>query len=83
MNKLSKKEREALVAGGALILDDEGDETFRGLTVAESNFILNVERGQCDDFDLAELRLYSQLRAKHCAARADSAALLVFYHRLG
>ena len=80
MLNLEKVEREVLVTCGALVTDDDGEETLQGLTVAEACFVLTVEHGSSCDFDPAERRLYSLLKARHVAARTLYVAALTDSH---
>lgn len=67
MLKLDDVRREALSASGALTMDGD-DEVFRGLTVSESNFILDIDSGRLGQ-GLAELMVYNQLIVRHETAK--------------
>lgn len=69
MLKLEEVERAALQSCKALTTTQEGCETLRGLTVAESEFILAVERDQKQNAGAAESSLYHRLRQLHAHAR--------------
>ena len=69
MLKLEEAERAALQSCKALTTTPEGRETLLGLTVAESEFILAVERDQKQNAGAAESALYHRLRQLHAHAR--------------
>lgn len=65
MLQLESLERKRLQALRALTIDEDGDETLLGLTVAESIFVLDFAAAGRDEFDTAELDLYIRLQARH------------------
>ena len=69
MLKLGDVERKLLQASDALTIDANGEETLRGLDVSEARFVLEMELSDRPCLDLAELRLYGQLRALHVVAK--------------
>jgi len=66
--------RAKLRASGSLVLDQDGDEVFAGLTLAESLFFWEWEKDPDDGHASAEAALYLELKHKHLVAR--SAGLL-------
>lgn len=62
-------ERELLLARNALSSDENGAEVLRGLTFAESSFVLAVDRSAVHNIGAAESFLYRQLRKRHLDAR--------------
>jgi len=66
--------RAKLRASGSLVLDQDGDEVFAGLSLAESLFFWEWEKDPDDGHASAEAALYLELKHKHLVAR--SAGLL-------
>jgi len=69
MLNLEEIERTALQSNKALSTTPEGYETLLGLTVAESEFLLAVEKDQKQNVGAAESPLYHRLRQLHANAR--------------
>lgn len=76
MLNISVHQRATLHESGALIRDNKGLEVLEGLTLAESNFVLNVEQKYIGDFSIEEITLYKKLRVIHLAARLKRAQYL-------
>lgn len=90
MLKIGTVERQLLNASGALTTDGLGKEILAGLTVAESEFVLNAE--SCGDEQLAPdaREMYLRLRIRHRQARMvlavkvlDSTTLRALPHKDG
>jgi hypothetical protein len=77
MLDLENNVRTKLVAGGALTINDEGNEVFAGLDVPESEFFLKWEKEAGDGYGTADASIYMKLKHKHLLAR--SSALLGDY----
>lgn len=71
MLNLNETLRDRLLATGALVVDEDGDEVLAGLTVAESKFFLFYEIDPRDGYASAETNLYFELRHKHLVARCE------------
>ena len=66
---IGKIEHDQLRARDALAIDEDGIEVLRGLTFAESRFVLAVDRTAGHNIGAAESFLYRQLRKRHLNAR--------------
>ena len=62
--------KKRLLSVGALATDCDGDEVLIGLTVAESNFILDLPQVHPSALGPAEIRLFLYLYRLHSAAFA-------------
>ncbi|MET0322630.1 MAG: hypothetical protein ABW069_18050 [Duganella sp.] len=71
MLNVSKKEREVLLASDAIDITQDGDEVLRGLTVAETQFLLAVAKSEEQNVGAAESHTYQQLRQRHAKAVAS------------
>jgi hypothetical protein len=69
--------RARLRASGALVVDQDGEEVYAGLTLAESQFFVRWEKDPGVGHASAEAVLYLDLKHKHLVAR--SAGLLGDY----
>jgi len=74
MLSLGAREREAMWKSGALAIGDAGVEVLRGLTLAESIFILDREGDAHCDTEPGELMKYNKLLVRHHAAKILHAA---------
>ena len=66
---IGKIKHELLWARNALAIDVDGIEVLRGLTFAESRFVLAIDGSAGHDIGAAESFLYRQLRKRHLNAR--------------
>lgn len=69
MLNLAALDREMLRESGALTTEKHGTETLLGLSIAESSFVIEVEKLDSNDICAAELDLYRQLKLRHFEAR--------------
>ena len=71
MLEISQPARKRLELSGALDVDDEGQEVFLGLTLAESRFLLICIQQPSHKLDPGEDFLCQQLQMRHVQARVD------------
>jgi hypothetical protein len=71
MLNVSKREWEVLLASDAIDITQDGDEVLRGLTVAETRFLLAVAKSEEQNVGAAESHTYHQLRQRHAKAVAS------------
>lgn len=71
MLELDEELRRRLLVRHALIVDEDGDEVFAGLTVSESVFYLEFVEHPDLSSTTAEKMLYLQLKHRHLVARCS------------
>nr|WP_315221055.1 hypothetical protein [uncultured Duganella sp.] len=69
MLNLGEIERKLLNVNNAISTDGNGGEVLRGLSVAESNFVVAVEQTASENIGAAESEAYRELRRKHLSSR--------------
>ncbi|USX12830.1 hypothetical protein NHH88_24570 [Oxalobacteraceae bacterium OTU3CAMAD1] len=69
MLNLGEIERKLLSVNNAISTDGNGGEVLRGLSVAESNFVVAVEQTASENVGAAESEAYKELRRKHLSSR--------------
>ena len=73
MLNLGETDREVLQATGALGCDDAGEEVLRGLTAAETQFVLDVKKTGSSHLSPAEQSRYVELTSWHRYTRVAQA----------
>jgi hypothetical protein len=71
MLEISQLARKRLTLDYALDVDDDGQEIFVGLTVAESRFMVICIQQAAHRLSLGEDFLYQQLKARHVKMRVQ------------
>jgi len=69
MLSLGEQDKKVMRKSGALICDAAGKDVLRGLTLAESIFVLDLESGARDATGVGEVAMYNQLLSLHLAAK--------------
>lgn len=77
MLQLDEELRRRLLARQALIIDEDGDEVFLGLTVSESVFYLSFTEHPDLHTTMAEKMLYLQLQHRHLKSRCSFLSMCV------